>query len=167
MLVPRVHTPVPLAGLDNLLDAAHRDVRGFGLSEDAYRLAIAQLKLEHGTDGAGNLRGVYGYCLGNHDATHADRANPTIPIFSTVPEHEGNASSSDTAVHLRRAYEDAEAGLMGYWAALLDGFPDGYDAICTGDPAVFAHALKVAHYYTADEASYARGLRALMPAVEQ
>lgn len=161
MLVPRVQTPVSLAGLPAALDAAHRDVRGFSLGDAAYCLAMAQLKLEHGTAN-GCLHGIFGNNFGNHDATALDRADPSVPLFATLPEHEGNVSSTATEVHMRRAYPDVESGLMGYWAALLDGFPDAYDALCTGDPAAFAAALKREHYFTADEAVYARDLRALL-----
>lgn len=161
MIVPRVQTPIPIAGLDDQLDAAHRDLRAFAISEDAYRLAVAQLKLEHG-QGYGVLHGCFNFNLGNHDATAADRADPTVPIFETVPEHEGNTTSTTTQVHWRRSYPDLESGLIGYWRALLDGFPDAYDALCTGDPDAFAAALKKLHYFTADESMYARDLRALL-----
>ena len=161
-LVPRAHTPVPLSGLLAAIEAAHEGLRGFGLTPDAYRLAQAHLEFEHGTAG-GELRGVFGFNFGNHDATSADIANGA-PVFATVPEHEGSVASTLTQVHHRRAYDDLDDGLRGYWQALLEGFPTAYDAMGTGEPAALAHALRWGEpgrpYYTADESTYAAGLAA-------
>ncbi len=163
MIVARVRTPIPLEGLEDLLDAAHRDVRAFSLPREAYQLAVAQLKLEHGTE-AGALRGLYNRNFANHDATREDLADPSVPVFQTVPEREVDVHGRGyLQVHTRRAYEDAEAGLMGYWQTLLYGFPEAYEALYTGSPEAFAGALKAARYYTADEGAYARELRALLP----
>lgn len=164
MIVPRQLTPVPLADLPDALDVAHSTLRGFFLSADANRVAIAQLKLEHGVkDGA--LHGVWCFNFGNHDAPPADRADPSVPLFETVPENEVDPHGRGyQQVHVRRAYPDAATGLVGYWSTLVDGFSDAYYALSSGDPGAFAAALKAAHYYTADEGVYARDLRALMPA---
>jgi len=163
VIVPRALTPVPLAGLLALLSAAHRDLRGFDLDPDAYRLAVAQLELEHGVSG-GSLRGVWCFNFGNHDATAADRNNAMVDTFETVPEHEVDAHGRGyLQVHTRRAYPDVESGLEGYWLALLDGFPASYDAMGIGDPDGLAAALKGERYFTADPLAYARALRGLLP----
>jgi hypothetical protein len=165
MFVPRVLTPVPIVGLPPALEEAHHGLRGFGLSPDSYRLAIAQLEVEHGTDGAGDtrsLRAVWCFNFGNHDATATDRSDPSVTLFETVPEHEDGPSGSYQAVHVRRAYPDAVSGLVGYWQTLLDGFPAAYDALVAAAPVALAHALKILRYYTGPEDAYARDLVALM-----
>jgi hypothetical protein len=167
MMVPRVRTPVYVSELPAALEDAHHRLRGFGLSVDAYALAVAQLELEHGTEGGGfarALRGCFCFNFGNHDATAAERNDPAVTLFQTVAEHEDAPSGPYTAVHTRRAYPDAASGLVGYWTALMDGFPGAYDAITTGDAVAFAHALKAARYYTGDEGAYARDLVALQRA---
>jgi len=163
VIVPRVLTPVPLSTIPDALDVAHRGLWGYSLPDPAYQLAAAQLKLEHGVrDGA--LHGVFNFNFGNHDATRQDLSDPSVPIFETVPEHEGNAASTATQVHHRRAYPDLDSGLRGYWQALRDGFPDAYDALVDG-PEAFAAALKRERYFTADEWVYAKGLERLMAEV--
>lgn len=165
MIVPRALTPVPLAGLADWVSDAHEAWRGWPVSDAAAELAVAQLKLEHGTQAGSLLRGVWCYNLGNHDATRADIEDPSVPLFRTLPEHEGDAASTQTQVHMRRAYPDLQAGLVGYWEALFFEFFAAYDALTgTADPDAFAAALKSARYYTADAAVYARDLRELLAA---
>lgn len=158
MIVPRLRTPVAFDQLVDALDSGHHELRGWGLTPDSYAIAAAQLELEHGTfsiSGALFLRGVFDDNLGNHDATRAERADPSIPVFDTVPEREVGAGGQEYhAQHVRRSYEDAVEGAKGYWQALLDGFEPAYDAICAGDPIKFVEALKQAKYFTGDEASY-------------
>lgn len=70
-----------------------------------------------------------------------------------------------------RAFPTALDGALDHIAFLAidsrpdDGKPNRYgkafQAACDGDPKAFAHELKVAGYYTADEAPYARAVQAL------
>ncbi len=159
MIVPCVRTPVPLEDLPDVLDAGHHRLRGFGLSPDAIAIAAAQLQLEHGVGslaGAPCLAGVYGFNLGNHDASTEERADPAAPIFLTVLEREVGAAGDYRAQHLRRAYVDATAGAVGYWQTLLDTFTEAYDAMAAGDVDGFVHQLKVRKYFTAAERDYDR-----------
>lgn len=181
MIVPRVLTPFACADLPAALDAGHHRARGFGLSADSYAIAGAQLELEHGrrvvsaADVAGHppaapllgcevLWGCFGYNLGNHDATSADRADPAVPIFQTVPEGEVGPGGRYTAQHWRVASPDLASGAERFWRGLLDGFSDAYDALVAGDVPGFVHALKEHGYFTASEAQYDRIEEALVGA---
>lgn len=163
MIVPRVRTPVPVEGLADALDAAHRGIRGWGIPTDAGRIAVAQLRLEHGVSD-GCLRGVYGFNFGNHDASPAERADPTCAVFETLPEHEDSQRGPYVVTHVRRAYADLDDGLRGYWDTLFGTrYEAAYEAMCAGDPRGFVHALKGAGYFTADERLYLRAVLAQMP----
>lgn len=161
-MIERRITPVPLVGLREGLDAAHRGLHGYSLSDEAYILADAHLRLEHGVRD-GSLRGVFNHNLGNYDATDAQIRSPAFDVFQTRPEHEVDRHGRDyTAVHVRVSYHDLDAGLRGYWQTLAGGYPEAYDAVTLGDADGFAAALKRARYYTADEQVYARALRDLV-----
>jgi len=162
--IERRLTPVPLDGLQEALDAAHRGLRGTSLGDDAYALVEAMLRLEHGVS-AGALRGVWWWNLGNHDATEHDLADAAIDIFQTVPEREVDARGRDYhAVHYRVAYRCLDDGLRGYWRTLLDGYPEAYEELEAEevDAGRFARALKAGGYYSASEASYEHALRAIV-----
>lgn len=173
MIVPRVRTPIPCADLPAAMDDGHHRARGCGLSLDAYAIACAQAELEHGRRVVGAadvtahpdvtaLRGVeviwavWGFNVGNHDAATADRADPTVRIFQTVPENEIGAVGAYQAQHWRRASEDAGAGCEDFWRCLYLLFSDAYEALRAGDPEGFVHQLKIRGYFTATEASYDR-----------
>jgi len=157
VIVACVRTPVPLEDLVDALDAGHHRAQLFGLTPDALAIAAAQLQLEHGiglVDGTMSLRGVFGYNLGNHDATGPDRADTSARLFLTVLEREVGASGEYKAQHVRRAYPDAIAGACGYWETLRDTFTEAYDAMAAGDVDGFVHQLKVCGYFTAAERDY-------------
>lgn len=56
------------------------------------------------------------------------------------------------------AFEDLATGASHYLTALRGTFRAAWPAVCAGDPAQFCHLLKIARYYTADEAVYASGV---------
>ena len=65
----------------------------------------------------------------------------------------------DTIVRAEfRAFADLDAGMADYFKELRTTFADAWPAILAGDTAAYAHALKLAHYYTASEANYAAAL---------
>lgn len=164
MTIERRLTPVPLAGLQEALDAAHRGLRGTSLGDDAYALVEAMLRLEHGVAN-GSLRGVWWYNLGNHDASPAELRDASIDIFATVPEREvGGGGREYQAVHHRVAYRCLDDGLRGYWRTLIDGYPEAYEELEARevDAGRFAAALKARHYYTASVESYGHALRAIV-----
>jgi flagellum-specific peptidoglycan hydrolase FlgJ len=59
-----------------------------------------------------------------------------------------------------RAYTSLAEGAHDYVSVLRSRFPQAFGLAVTGNVDGFAHALKQAHYYTADEGQYAKGLRA-------
>ena len=59
-----------------------------------------------------------------------------------------------------RAYSSLSEGANDYINVLRGRFPQAFGLAVAGNVDGFAHALKQAHYYTADEGQYARGLRA-------
>ena len=63
-----------------------------------------------------------------------------------------------------RAYSSIDAGARDYVRTMKGQFSGALAPAARGDVAGFASALKSAHYYTASEADYARGLSNLMSA---
>jgi hypothetical protein len=61
-----------------------------------------------------------------------------------------------------RAYSTIDAGARDYVRTMKGQFSGALAPAARGDVAGFASALKSAHYYTASEADYARGLSSLM-----
>ena len=60
-----------------------------------------------------------------------------------------------------RAYATLDEGVADYLDELTRRFASAWPAVLAGDPADFAHRLKVARYYTADEGAYAAALVSL------
>jgi hypothetical protein len=162
MIVPRVLTPIPLSDVLDAIESGHFRAFGYGVLPDARVLAAAHLSLEHG-ELSGALHGVWCFNLGNHDATAAQRDDPTVAVFSTILETERRPDGSAySAGHTRCAYDDAEQGAEGYWRCLFDGFPEAYAAIFAGDSDAFSVALKRRGYYTSALATYERGVDSLV-----
>ena len=63
-----------------------------------------------------------------------------------------------------RAYATIDEGARDYVRTMKAQFSGALAPAARGDVSGFAHALKSAHYYTASEADYARGLTSLMNA---
>ena len=61
-----------------------------------------------------------------------------------------------------RAFDTLEAGCEDYVTLIRGTFRYAWPAVQAGDPADFCHRLKVARYYTADEAVYTRGVVGVM-----
>lgn len=161
MIVPRVRTPVPLLGLAERLDAAAHARLATCPGGDRIRVACAQLELEHGVrDGA--LSGVWDENFGNRDASAEDRADPSVAVFTTVPEREVGPQGEYHALHVRRAFQSVEEGMQDWWWWMYTR-PELYEAM--SDPRDFAAALKSLRYYTAPESDYAAGLARLAAAV--
>ena len=56
------------------------------------------------------------------------------------------------------SYADLESGCVDYLSGLRGTFRAAWPAVLAGDPAQFCHLLKLARYYTADEAIYTAGV---------
>jgi hypothetical protein len=162
MIVPRRLTPVPITDVLDALEGGHHRAYGYGVSPESRLLAAAHLTLEHG-ELSGALHGVFNDNLGNHDATAAQRDDPTVAVFATVLETERRPDGSAySAGHTRCAYDTPEAGAEGYWRCLRDGFPEAYAAMIAADADAFSEALKARHYYTQSLALYERGVDSLV-----
>lgn len=61
------------------------------------------------------------------------------------------------------SYDTAEAGAEAYIRFLAEkkGYTACWQEVVNGDAVAFCHHLKMAHYYTADEAAYTRGVVSL------
>lgn len=62
------------------------------------------------------------------------------------------------------SYLSAEAGAEAYIRFLSQkhGYAAAWQQVIAGDPMAYCHALKMAHYYTADEAAYTKGVVSLV-----
>ncbi|HVJ15040.1 MAG TPA: hypothetical protein VM686_06350, partial [Polyangiaceae bacterium] len=60
-----------------------------------------------------------------------------------------------------RAFATLQDGALDYLKTLHQRFQSAWPAVVAGDPAAFSHALKVARYYTADEAQYTKSVVSL------
>lgn len=168
MIVPHKLTPIPVAGLPELIDNTYHSVLGTCPGVDACDVLLAHLEFEHGlsrNDGAEQLRGVWNFNIGNVDATMADRADPDVAVFITVSECEGTACQYQ-ALHTRRAFATVEDGAIGYVEAMRDRFPDALFAASEG-PRPFVAALKSAGYFTGDVDAYADGVVALLERIQR
>jgi len=66
-----------------------------------------------------------------------------------------------------RAYGSLTDGVADYVALLKRRFAGAWAAVQSGDVGAFAKALKAERYYTADEAVYERGLRAIVAELDR
>jgi len=57
-----------------------------------------------------------------------------------------------------RAYPSLELGVADYLRTIHGQYSSAWSAVESGDPAEYAHLLKMGDYYTASEASYTQGL---------
>ncbi len=60
-----------------------------------------------------------------------------------------------------RAFASLDDGARDYVQMQRTRFASAWPAVLAGDPAAFGHALKLAHYYTADESGYVGALQRL------
>jgi Putative peptidoglycan binding domain len=60
-----------------------------------------------------------------------------------------------------RAYPTLDDGVVDYLGTVSTRFASAWPAVIAGDPAQFAHLLKVAGYYTASEAQYTASVQSL------
>ncbi len=65
-----------------------------------------------------------------------------------------------------RAFSDLLAGVTDHVSLLERRFPAAFEALWSGSPAAYAHALKLGGYYTAMEAKYSALLVGCMPRVK-
>jgi hypothetical protein len=97
----------------------------------------------------------------NADPEHCTVADPHRPDGQVwlwfLPPHVGSQF---------RAFPDAAAGAADHISLLARRFPASIQAARSGSPTLYAHALKASGYYTADEASYSRGISGCVKAFQ-
>ncbi len=157
ILVPRLHTPIPLSTLRAILVSGHHTTTGTEPEFAAVTLAMAQLCHEHDVT-SGELRAVSNNCLGNVDATAEQIASG--PCFRTVPENEIIKGEKEKHVHTRPSFATPEEGAANYWRRLIEGWNRAYPVMGAGALA-FAIELKVGThgvFYTDSVSNYVKGL---------
>jgi hypothetical protein len=74
---------------------------------------------------------------------------------------EGYGATERTITDHFRAYSSAKAGAEDYVRLLKARFPQAMEAVKSGDPTAFAHALKSEGYYTGSEEDYTKAVASL------
>jgi hypothetical protein len=142
-------TPASMNEIRSALSQAVRDVTGYAPSSQTLDVLSAQVSLE--TAGG---RSMYNFNFGGIKG-----AGPS-GLTAECNTHELLGGHDVTLKQGFRAYSSLADGAHDYIAVLRGRFPQAFGLAVAGNVDGFAHALKQAHYYTADEGEYAKGLRA-------
>ena len=142
-------TPASMNEIRGALAQAVRDVTGSTPSAQTLDVLSAQVSLE--TAGG---RSMY-----NFNFAGIKGAGPT-GLTAEYNTHEVVGGHEITMKQGFRAYSSLSEGAHDYISVLRGRFPQAFGLAVAGNVDGFAHALKQAHYYTADEGQYAKGLRA-------
>lgn len=132
--VPDQLTPVTPAALYAALHAVAPE-----LSRASLLVLLAQVAEETG------WRACHNFNLGNVKHVPGDGHN--YCVFRASEVENGVEKFFDMAF---RAFASLEEGATDYLALLKKRFVSAWPAVLAGDPAAFVHALKLAHYFTAD-----------------
>lgn len=153
--LPSTATPVGVPELAAALTTAWRAELGEEPTRAALLVLLAQWSLETG----GGAKCIQ-WNLGNAKSIPGDGYDWTE--FPTTEVVKG------AVVHLVarfRAFPSLAAGAADYLRLLSRRFATAWPFVVAGDVDGFAHALHVAHYYTAPVEDYARGMRARASAI--
>lgn len=153
-IVPDVLTPVTPTALYAALQQAWPNVIGGTPQRCSLLVLLAQVAEETGWHAChcwnlGNVKHVPG---DGHDYCQF-RASEIVggkEVFSTMSF---------------RAFASLDAGAVDYLTLLHRRFASAWPAVLDGDPAAFVHALKLEHYFTADEGLYSKNVVALFTAL--
>jgi hypothetical protein len=143
-------TAVTRADLRGAIARAHEKLTGRAATPALLDTLTAHASLETGSGGA-----MYNYNFGGIKG-----AGPTgmTAVCRTKEVFDGKE------VEVRdgfRAYRTLDEGALDYVRLMKDRFGGAVSRAESGDVGGFAHALKQAHYYTADETKYASALEKL------
>lgn len=150
-------TPVTVSEVYASLRASWRRLLGGEPQRCSLLVLLAQWAFE-----TGRGRAMHCWNVGNIKHVPGDGRD-----FCQFRASEIVAGVETLSVMSFRAYADLDAGCADYLTVLRAEFRYAWPAVEGGDPADFAHRLKLAHYYTADEAIYSRGLVALVAALDR
>jgi hypothetical protein len=178
-LVPK-RTPLEYAALCNAALLA-LDCMKVRVTQSAVRLVVAQFALESGmrtcfnynVSGIKTKRGSAKYDWQYFTTTERLEDAQVKLAQSLAPEcvHIIAREGKMTTVRLTpkhpwccfRAFQSLQAAVDDHCVTLRDTFgkhePKALDALLTGNPSDYAHALRVNGYYTAKEGAYAAALR--------
>ncbi|MGA2450040.1 MAG: glucosaminidase domain-containing protein [Polyangiaceae bacterium] len=131
------------------LAQAVRDVTGSPPSAQTLDVLSAQVSLETAS----------GRAMYNFNFAGIKGAGPG-GLTAEYNTHEVLSGHDVTMKQGFRAYSSLSEGAHDYISVLRGRFPQAFNLAVAGNVDGFAHALKQAHYYTADEGQYAQGLRA-------
>ena len=152
-------TPVAVSDLYDALGAAWR--ARFG--EEAPRRSLLVL-LAQWAEETGRGRAMHCFNLGNIKGRPDGSDGRDWTFFRCNEVIDGRVRWFDPPdpACCFRAYGTLEAGAADYLDELARRFASAWPAVLAGDPADFAHRLKAARYYTADEHAYAAALVSLV-----
>lgn len=170
-------TPVTAEDLADAFRAAWRELWNSELKSESLCVLLAQWALE-----TGRGKKCFNYNLGNVKSVPGDGFDYTFfRCGETLAEKAAAKYLGDSRVSVVsrsgglvnlifepehpvcrfRAFSTLADGTRAYLSLLRGRFSSAWPAVLEGDPRQFAHLLKLARYYTADEASYARSLESL------
>ena len=146
--LPATRTPFTARELLDALTAAFSDQMGQPPTHPALVILAGQIGLE-----TANGTACFDWDVGN---------------FKAVPGADYQAFRTWEIVGGKRvdmvcrfaAFPSLQVGIEAYLHAMYTRWGAAWHYACLGDAAGFAHALKAAGYYTADEGEYARGVAA-------
>lgn len=144
-------TAVTRGDIRGALNRAYEKIYGKTPSKDTLDTLTAQASLETGSGGSMynfNFGGIKGGAPGTNETAN----------LRTKEVYDGKE------VEVRdgfRAYRSLDAGAEDYVRLLKNQFGKAMSQADAGNINGFAHALKEAHYYTADESKYASALNVL------
>ena len=157
-LVSAVRTPIVAADLY----AALRMALGPDYGRSSALVILAQSAFE-----TGRWRSCWNWNLGNVKRWRGDGFDfYQIRCSEIVNGREVFYDPPDPTTSFR-SFPSLAAGLGSYLGTLEHRFAPAWPAVRAGDAVAFSHALKLAGYYTADEAVYTRGLVALFSELDQ
>ena len=175
--VPPVRTPLTFGQAQSSLSYALKRSLGHDPTDQVLALALAKTALETGRwtqlwiDNFGNIKCGPDY-VGNFTAiTLNEVLNGKLVWFA--PEGQLTAAPSKGGVLVgtplpvpdghpqtrMRAYANEFDGAISYLDFVAGGrYAQAWQRLLAGDAAGYVHALKLAHYFTADEGPYTRGV---------
>ena len=143
-------TPVARSDLRNALARAHQKLTGHAATPALLDTLTAHASLETGSGGK-----MYNFNFGGikgHSQTGETARCRTKEVI------EGKETEVRDGF---RAYHSLDDGALDYVRLMRERFGGALGKAEIGDLGGFAHALKQAHYYTADESAYAGALKGL------
>lgn len=152
--VDRLQTAVTATDLYNSLrDAWSSLIQDANCTRSSLLVLLAHSALE-----TGFWHACYCWNLGNFKYVHGDGHDYFQMRCSEVFNgHTVWISPPDPGCSFV-AFDSLEDGARDYLTSLRGRFRTAWPAVVAGDPAQFCHLLKLARYYTADEAIYTAGV---------